>query len=180
LVAARVPTSGPALATPTDDTNFVAAANAVPANDSLSGSEFGSWSSDGGEFGSPFSWTEESSDEDLDYFAALDVAAAESSPRLEVREALDPPASARTDRRRRRVVSKHSVGEMSRSGWRRRMGMERTRLRVDRGGQQDLLSSSFGMSIGEGDLRNLFEDEELKMMLFIYREAGHIPKAKPM
>ena len=91
----------------------MAAANAVPANDSLSGSESGSFSSDGGEFESPFSWTEESSVEDLDYFVALDVAAAESSPRLEVREALDPPASARTDRRRRKVVSKHSVGEMS-------------------------------------------------------------------
>ena len=81
-------------ATPTDDANFVAAATAVPANDSLSGSESGSFSSDGGEFESPFSWTEESSDEDLDYFAALDVAAAESSPRLEVGEALDPPAGA--------------------------------------------------------------------------------------
>ena len=44
----------------------------MPANDSLSGSESGSFSSDGGEFESPFSWTEESSDEDLDYFAALD------------------------------------------------------------------------------------------------------------
>jgi hypothetical protein len=72
----------------------------VPANDSLSGSESGSWSSDGGEFGRSFSWTKESSHEDLDYFAALDVAAAESSPRLEVREALDPPAGARTDHRR--------------------------------------------------------------------------------
>jgi hypothetical protein len=67
----------------------VAAANAVPANDSLSGSESGSFSSDG-EFESSFSWTEESSDEDLDYFAALDVAAAESSPRPEVGEAFDP------------------------------------------------------------------------------------------
>jgi hypothetical protein len=54
----------------------VAAANAVPANDSLSSSESGSFSSDGGEFESQFSWTEESSNEDLDYFAALDVTAA--------------------------------------------------------------------------------------------------------
>jgi hypothetical protein len=77
----QVPTSRPTQATPTDDTNFVVAANAVPVNDRLSGSEPWSWSSDGGEFGSPFSWTEESSDEDLDYFAALDVATAESSPR---------------------------------------------------------------------------------------------------
>jgi hypothetical protein len=152
----------------------------VPTNDSLSGSESGSWSSDGGEFGSPFSWTEESSHEDLDYFAALDVAAAESSPRLDVREALDPPAGVRTDHRRRKVVSRHSVGEMSRSGRHRRMGMERTRLRVDRGGQRDLMSLSFGTSIGEGDLLNLFKGEELKMMLFNIQEAGLIPKAEPM
>jgi hypothetical protein len=112
LVAAQVPTSGPTQATPTDGTNFVVAANVVPANDSLSGSEFGSFSSNG-EFESPFSWTEESSDEDLDYFAALDVTAAESSPRLEVGEASDPPAGVRSERRRRKVVVKHSVGEMS-------------------------------------------------------------------
>jgi hypothetical protein len=60
------------------------------------------------------------------------------------------------------------------------MGLLRTRLRVDRGGQRDLLSSSFGTSIGEGDLRNLFDGEELRMMLFNYREAGIIPKAELM
>jgi hypothetical protein len=92
--------SGPAQATPTDGTNFVAAANAVPTNDSLSGSESGSFSSNGGELESPFSCTEESSDEDLDYFATLDVAAAESSPRLKVGEAFDPTARARVERRR--------------------------------------------------------------------------------
>jgi hypothetical protein len=92
----------------------VAAANAILVNENLSGSEIGSWSSDGGEFESPFSWTEESADEDLDYFVALDVAAAESVLQLEGREAFDPPAEARTEEhRRRKVVSKHSVGEMS-------------------------------------------------------------------
>jgi hypothetical protein len=132
----QVPTSGPAQATPTDDINFVAAANATLVNENLSGSETGSWSSDGGEFGSPFSWIEEYSNEDLDYFTALDVAVVESVPRMEVREASDPPVGARTEEHhRRRVVLKHNVGEMSRSGRRRRMGMERTRLRVDRGGQ---------------------------------------------
>jgi hypothetical protein len=173
--------SGPTQATPTDDINFVVAANAVPVNENLSGSETRSWSSDGGEFGIPFSWIEESSDEDLDYFAALDVATAESVPQLEVREASDPPAGAMTEKhRRRKVVSKHNVGEMSWSGRRRRMGMERTRLRVDRGGQRDLMSSTSGTCIGEGDLRNLFEGEELKMMLFNFREAGLIPKVEPM
>jgi hypothetical protein len=37
-----------------------------------------------------------------------------------------------------------------------------------------------GASIGETDLRNLFEGEELKIMLFNYREAGIIPKVEPM
>ena len=111
----------------------MADATAVPTNDNLSGSESGSFSSDG-EFGSPFSWTEESSDEGLDYFVALDVAAAESSPRVEVGEVADLP-SARTKCRRRRVVSKHSVGEVSRRGRRCRMGMERDHLSVDRVGK---------------------------------------------
>ena len=70
----------------------------MPANENLSGSGSGCFSSDG-EFASPFSWTEESSDEDLDYFVALDVAAAESSPRVEVGEVADLP-SARTKCRR--------------------------------------------------------------------------------
>jgi hypothetical protein len=117
----------------------------------------------------------------LDYFAALDVAATESMPRLEAREAFDPPAGAKTEEyRRRRVVAKHNVGGMSRSGRCRRMGMERTHLRVDQDGQQDLLSSSFGTCIGEGDLWSLFEGEELRMMLFNFHEAGLIPKAEPM
>jgi hypothetical protein len=38
--------------------------------------------------------------------------------------------------------------------------MERGRLRVDRVGRQELLSSPIGTSIGEGKLRNLFEGEE--------------------
>jgi hypothetical protein len=42
------------------------------------------------------------------------------------------------------------------------------------------MSLSFGTSIGEGDLLNLFKGEELKMMLFNFREAGLIPKAEPM
>jgi hypothetical protein len=106
------------------------------------------------------------------------VAAAESLPQPEVREAFAPPARAMIEEHlQRRVVSKHNVGEMSRSGRRRRMGMERTRLRVERGGQRDLLTSTSGTCIGEGDLRNLFEGEELRMMLFNFREADLIPKA---
>ena len=91
MVATQVSTSGPAQATPTDvDINFVAAANAMPINGNLSGSETESWSLDGDDFGSLFSWIEESSDEDLDYFAALDLAAAESLPQPEVREGSAP------------------------------------------------------------------------------------------
>jgi hypothetical protein len=177
----QVPTSQPAQATPIDDINFVAAAHAVPVSGNLSSSKAESWSSDGGEFGSSFLWTEESSDEDLDYFVALDMATTKSLPQPEVREVSAPLTGAITEERRwRRVVSKHNVGEMSRSGRRRQMGMERSRLRLDRGGQRDLLSSTSGTCIGEGDLRNLFEGEEFKMMMFNFCEAGLISKAEPM
>jgi hypothetical protein len=47
------------------DTSFLAAANAMPFNGNASGSETESWSSDRDDFGSPLSWIEESSDEDL-------------------------------------------------------------------------------------------------------------------
>jgi hypothetical protein len=53
-------------------------------------------------------------------------------------------------------------------------------LRVDRAGRQELLSSPIGASIGEGELRNLFEGEELRIMLFNYREMGIIPKVEPI
>jgi hypothetical protein len=149
----------------------------VPADDNLSGSGFECFESDG-ESGSSFSWTEESSNEGLDYFAALDVAAAESSPRVEAGEAADLPSA--STYRRRRVVSKHSVGEISRSGRPRRTGMERGHLQVDGISKRELLSSLIGASIGEGDLQNLFEGEELRIILFIYREMGIIPKVEPM
>jgi hypothetical protein len=155
----------------------VAVSTIVPA-DNLSGSGSECFESDG-QSGSSFSWMEESSDEGLNYFGALDVAAAESSTRVEVGEVADLP-SASTECRRRRVVSKHNVGEVSRSGRRRRMGMERGRLRVDRIGKRELLSSTIGASIGGGDLRNLFEGEELRIMLFNYREMGVIPNVEPM
>jgi hypothetical protein len=43
----QVPTYGPAQATAVDNTNFVAAATVVSANDNLSGFGSGSFSSDG-------------------------------------------------------------------------------------------------------------------------------------
>jgi hypothetical protein len=148
----------------------------MPADDSVLGSMSECFKSDG-ESGSLFPWMEGSSDEGLYYFVALDVAAAETSPRAEGVADL-PDAS--TGCRRRRVVGKHSVGEFSRSGRRRRMGMERGRLRVDQVGKRELLSSPIGAGIGEGDLRKLFESEELRIMLFNYREMGIIPKVEPM
>jgi hypothetical protein len=113
----------------------------------------------------------------LDYFVALDVAAAETSSRMECAEDLP---SADGGRRRRRVVGKHSVGEFSRSGSRRRMGMERGRLCVNRVDKRELLSLTARASICEGDLRKLFEGEELRIMLFNYREMGIILKVEPM
>jgi hypothetical protein len=43
-----------------------------------------------------------------------------------------------------------------------------------------LLSSPVGASVGEGELRSLFEGEELRIMLFNYREMGIITKVEPM
>jgi hypothetical protein len=58
--------------------------------------------------------------------------------------------------------------------------MEGGRLRVDGTGKRELLSSSAGASVGEGELRSLFASEELRIMLFNYREMGIIPKVEPM
>jgi hypothetical protein len=58
------------------------------------GSETESWSSDGDDFGSPLLWIGESSEEDLDYFVALDLAASESPPQFDAREESAPPAMA--------------------------------------------------------------------------------------
>jgi hypothetical protein len=104
--------------------------------------------------GSSVVWTEESSDEDLDYFAALDD------------EILPGPSAGR---RQRRVVAKRRVSEV-----------EGGRLRVDGASKRELLSSPVGASVGEGELRNLFEGEELRIMLFNYREMDIIPKVEPM
>jgi hypothetical protein len=141
----------------------VAASTVVAENDSDdSVSKF--FESDGS--GSSVVWTEESSDEDLDYFAALDVAEAEASPRVMDTDVLPGPS---VGRRRRRVVAKRRVSEV-----------EGGRLRVDRVGKRELLSSPVGASVGEGELRSLFEGEELRIMLFNYREMGIIPKVEPM
>jgi hypothetical protein len=140
----------------------VAASTVVAENDSGdSVSKF--FESD--DYGSSMVWTEESSDEDLDYFAALDVAAAEASPRVMGAEVPGPSAG----RRRRRAVAKRRVSEV-----------EGGRLRVDRAGKRELLSLPVGASVGEGELRSLFEGEELRIMLFNYREMGIIPKVEPM
>jgi hypothetical protein len=110
-------------------------------------------------------WTEESSDEGLDYFAALDVAAVEPSPRVMGAEVLPGPSAGR----RRRAVAKQRVSEV-----------EGGRLRVYGASKRELLSSPAGVSVGEGEPRNLFEGEELRIMLFNYKEMGIIPKVEPM
>jgi hypothetical protein len=78
--------------------------------------------------GSWIVWIEESSDEDLYYFAALDVATLEASPRVMGDEDL-PGAS--VGHRRRRAVAKQRV-----SG-RHRGEVEGGRLRVDGAGKRE-------------------------------------------
>jgi hypothetical protein len=58
--------------------------------------------------------------------------------------------------------------------------VEGGRLRVDRTGKRELLSSLAGASVGEGELQSLFEGEELRIMMFNYREMGIIPKVEPI
>jgi hypothetical protein len=149
LVAAQVQDFGHAHATAT--ANFLAASTVDDGNKS---DESASNFSEFGDFRSSVEWTEESSDEDLDYFAALDVAAAEASS---------------AGRRRRRAVAKRRVSEA-----------DGGRLRVSRAGRQELLSLPTTVSSGEGELRSLFAGEELRIMLFNYREMGIIPKVEPM
>jgi hypothetical protein len=71
LVAVQVQDFGPAHATAT--ANFVAASTVVAGNES---DESTFKFSDFDDSGSSVEWMEESSDKDLDYFAALDVVAA--------------------------------------------------------------------------------------------------------
>jgi hypothetical protein len=165
---------GPAHATATDNAIFVAAST-VAADDDSFGSVSKCFESD--DSGSSIVWTEEYSDEDLDYFAALDMPVAETSPRVVGAEDL-PGAS--TGCRRRRVVEKRRVSELSRSNRCHCGEMESGHLRVDGTGKRELLSSPAGASVGEGELRNIFEGEELRIMLFNYREMGIILKVEPM
>jgi hypothetical protein len=159
LVAAQVQDFGPAHATAT--VNFVAASTVVAGNESDE-SNFSEFD----DSGSSVVCTEESSDEDLDYFAALDVAAAEASPRVTDAEVLPGPS---VGRMRRRAVAKRRVSEV-----------DGGQLRVGRAGRRELLSSPVGASVGEGELRSPFEGEELRIMLFNYREMRIIPKVEPM
>jgi hypothetical protein len=92
------------------------------------------------------------------------LVAAETSPR--VMDAVPGPSAGR---RRRRAVAKRRVSEV-----------EGGHLRVDRAGKRELLASPAGVSVGEGELRNLLKGEELRIMLFNYREMGIIPKVEPM
>jgi hypothetical protein len=73
--------------------------------------------------------------------------------------------------RKKMGVPKQNIGE-SLQGARRhcRMGMKGSRLqsglRFDQGAHRDLQTPMPGSCIGEGDPRNLFDGEELRLMLF--------------
>ena len=46
--------------------------------------------------------------------------------------------------------------------------------------RQELLSLPAASGVGEGELQSLFAGEELRIILFNYREMGIIPKVEPM
>ena len=64
------------------------------------------------------------------------------------------------------------------------MGMERSRLwsgtQLEEGTRRIILAPTDGSCFEEGDLRALFDGEELRLMLFNFREAGLIPKQESM
>jgi hypothetical protein len=89
LVAAQVQDFGPAHATAT--TEFLAASTAEGGNEyGRSASEFFDFT----DSGSSVEWTE-SSEENLDYFVALDVAAAEASPHAADAQDVPGPSTGR-------------------------------------------------------------------------------------
>jgi hypothetical protein len=59
-------------------------------------------------------------------------------------------------------------------------GVEGARLGVSGAGRQELLALPTVEGVGERELRSLFAGEELRIMLFNYREMGIIPKVEPM
>jgi hypothetical protein len=106
----QVSVSGPAQANPDDVeiNDILMDVNATFLSGNVSErSDFGSWSLEEGELWSPFSWVDESSEDDLDYFAALDLVASESLrsiPREVLATSTD--AGVEDSRQRRMVVSK--------------------------------------------------------------------------
>jgi hypothetical protein len=88
-------------------------------------------------------------------------------------------------------VSKQSVGIVGESlqgigvsRRQRRMGMERSRLRIgprlDQGTHRVILAPTAESCFGERDLRAIFDGKGLRLMLFNFHEAGLIPKQEPM
>jgi hypothetical protein len=134
LVAAQVQDFGPAHAITTVNDNFVAASTVVAEDDS-DYYVFKCFESDDSR--SSIVWTEESSDEDLDYFVALDVAAAEASPRVMGDEDL-PGVS--VGHRRRRAVAKRRVSELPRGDRRHRGEVGGGCLRVDGAGKREFVT----------------------------------------
>jgi hypothetical protein len=178
----------------------------IPTGFSDEGSEFDSWSLGSEGWLSPFAkMDEESSEEDLEFFVALDVSAAESImeesssraptpmekgkkkkvgvPKRRLGSAGAPPRGDKSFRRRRHMglggpspwISLHEVLRMSALH-----PQERERAGSEEGPRRIVLASTTERGFEERDLRALFEGKELMLMLFNFWEAGLIPKAEPL
>jgi hypothetical protein len=87
----------------------------------------------------------------------------------------------RSRRRRTWIILRPWMWLRRRAVAKRRVSTEEgARLPVSRAGRQERLSLPAAASTGEGELRSLFAGEELRIMLFNYREMGIIPKVEPM
>jgi hypothetical protein len=154
----------------------------LSSDESDDGSDVESWPSEGEGLMSPFArMDDESSKDDLDYFVALDLSVAESSPRVTptTTAGTSPRVAPGEPRGQRRIgVSKRNVGMLGESSQDiavprrlRQMGMKRSHLRngmrLEEGTRRIILAPTVGSCFGEGDLRDLFGSEELKLMFSI-------------
>jgi hypothetical protein len=153
-----------------------------------SGPDFDSWSSGSKELLSPFArMDDESSEEDLYFFVALDLFARES--RMVESSSRVSPTMARGKRRvgvpKQRVGTFGEPSQSTRgSGRHHHMGMEgprpRERMLSEKGPRWFALAPTTEWCFEEGDLRALFDGAELRLMLFNFQEAGLDPKTEPM
>lgn len=218
LVPAQVPKTGPAQGDfcfkgkeIVDAAECVTSLSCRSPFSSSEGSEIGSWSSGSEGCLNSFAMADEmSSEEDLDYFVALDIASVAEARPVEG-PSIGAPLPAIRGKRSRVGISKRRLGSSDAAASGRKGGRKRRRmglsgpesrvslrevlgmvpLRLCEGGAELVEKSGrvpaakafggvLGHCFGEPELRTLFEGEELDIILYNYREAGLVSKEEPL